>query len=189
MCQKAFNHERIRHNETEKNLNCVWNAHTRLEKIIFKVSYQMITSKEEKMNDFIDITELMLELEVKAFKIQNLEDALIHQQEQSHSDLLLIEKRLHERSVQHQEKVTAKIEIINELKSHLRREKLEIDVENTETKAKVSKRARRKWKRTRDKSRACKDVSTKKAVNKQSLSDSLKSSDETLVETFKKEIV
>jgi len=104
----------------------------------------MITSKEEKMNDFIDITELMLELEVKAFKIQNLEDALIHQQEQSHSDLLLIEKRLHERSVQHQEKVTAKIEIINELKSHLRRGKLEIDVENTGTKAKVSKRARRK---------------------------------------------
>jgi len=104
----------------------------------------VITSREEKTNDFIDITELMLELEAKASKIQGLEDALIHQQEQSHSDLLLIERRLHERSVQHQEKVTAKIEIINELKSHLRRGKLEVDVENTETEAKVSKRAGRK---------------------------------------------
>ncbi len=189
MCQEAFNHERIRHSETEKNLNCVWNAHTRLGKIISKAPYQVITSREEKTNDFIDITELMLELEAKASKIQGLEDALIHQQEQSHSDLLLIERRLHERSVQHQEKVTAKIEIINELKSHLRRGKLEVDVENTETEAKVSKRAGRKWKRTRGKGRACKDVSTKEAVGKQSLSDSLKSSGETLVETFKKEVV
>ncbi len=189
MCQEAFNHERIRHSETKKNLNCVWNAHTRLEKIIFKASYQVIASREEKTNDFIDITELVLELEAKAFKIQSLEDALIHQQEQSHSDLLLIERRLHERSVQHQEEVTAKIEIINELESQLRRGKLEVDVENTETEVKVSKKAGRKWKRIRDKSRACKDVSTEKAVDKQSLSDSLKSSDETLVETFKKEIV
>jgi hypothetical protein len=104
----------------------------------------MIASREEKMNDFIDITELMLELEVKAFKIQSLENALIHQQEQSHNDLLLIEKRLHERSVQHQEKVTAKIEIINKLKSQLHHEKLEIDAKNTETKVKVSKRVKRK---------------------------------------------
>jgi len=104
----------------------------------------MIASREEKMSDFIDITELMLKLEVKAFKIQNLEDALIHQQEQSHSDLLLIERRLHERSVQHQEEVTAKIKIISELKSQLRRERLKIDVENTESKVKVSKRVRRK---------------------------------------------
>jgi len=69
---------------------------------------------------------------------------LIHQQEQSHSNLLLIEKRLHERSVQHQDEVTTKIEIINELKSQLRRERLEIDVKNTELKVKVFKRARRK---------------------------------------------
>jgi len=104
----------------------------------------MIALREEKTSDFIDITELMLELEVKAFKIQSLEDALIHQQEQNYSDLLLIERRLHKRSVQHQEKVTAKIEIISELKSQLRRERLKINAENTESKAKVSKRARRK---------------------------------------------
>ena len=101
MCQEALNHERIRHSETEKNLNCVWNAHTRLGEIIFKAPYQMTASGEEKTGDSIDITELVLELEAKAFKIQGLEDALIHQQEQSHSDLLLIEGRLHERSVQH----------------------------------------------------------------------------------------
>jgi len=36
----------------------------------------MITSKEEKMSDFIDITELMLELEVKAVMILVLSDSV-----------------------------------------------------------------------------------------------------------------
>lgn len=48
---------------------------------------------------------------------------------------------------------------------------------------------KRKWQRFRDKVRACKAVSTKKSVNKKILSDSLKSSDKTFVETFKEEIV
>jgi hypothetical protein len=189
MCQEALNHERIRHSETEKNLNCVWNAHTRLGEIISKVPYQVTASGEEKTGDSIDITELVLELEAKASKIQGLEDALIHQQEQSHSDLLLIEGRLHERSVQHQEEVTAKTETINELESQLRRGRLEVDAEDTGPEAKVPKRAGRKWKRTRGKGRACKGVSTEEAVGKQSLSDPLESSGETFVETFKEEVV
>ena len=188
MCQEALNHERIRHSETEKNLNCIWNAHTRLGEIISKVPHQMTALGEEKTGDSIDITELVLELEAKASKIQGLEDALVHQQEQSHSDLLLIEGRLHERSIQHQEEVTTKTETIKKLESQLRRGRLEVDTGDTGPEAKVPKRAGRKWKRTRGKGQACKDISTEDAVGKEALSDPLESSGETFIETFKEEV-
>ena len=78
MCQKALSHERIRHSETKKNLNFIWTAHTRLEKIVSKVSYRMTASGEEITSDFINIAELMLELKAKAFRINDLENALMH---------------------------------------------------------------------------------------------------------------
>ena len=189
MCQEALSHERIRHNETEKNLNCVWNAHARLGEIVSKVPYQVTVSGEEKTSDSIDIAELVLELEAKASKIQGLEDALRKQQEQSHKDLLLIEDRLRERSVQHQEEVTTKTETINNLESQLRRGRLEVDAGNTGSEAKAPKRVGRKWKHTRGKGRVYKGVSTEEAVGREILSDPLESSGETFVKTFKEEAV
>ena len=189
MCQEALSHERIRHSETEKNLNSIWTAHTRLGEIVSKVPYRMTASGEETTSDSIDIAELMLELEAKASRIDGLEDALMHQQEQSHSDLLLIEERLREKSVQHLEEVTAKTGIINELESQLRCGRSEVDVGDTGPEAKVIKRAGRKWKRTRGKGRACKEVSTKEVVGKETLSDPLESNGETFIETFKEEVV
>ena len=43
MCQEALDHERVRHSETEKNLNSACDANTRLKRAISKTPFQLIS--------------------------------------------------------------------------------------------------------------------------------------------------
>lgn len=103
-----------------------------------EIPCHLTKSGEYNSTESLDITQLMLELEAKACMIEGLEKTLMNQQEQSQNDLLRIEERLNERSVQYLEEVATKNETINDLESQLRRGRLEADTSDIGPEAKVA---------------------------------------------------
>lgn len=89
VCQESLRHECIRHQETEKNLNCVWNANNRLAELVSQVHFQA----DGKPDTPLDVTSLVIEVEAKATKIADLEQAIEALQEDNKSSLLALNEK------------------------------------------------------------------------------------------------
>lgn len=112
-CKKVFEQKRRHHIETKRNLNCVWNVHNRLKKIIFKMSYEIVDETTHK--SFLNINDLIFELKAKTFKISSFEFSLT--QIQSNIEKIQIKQNID--VVRHAKK---KIDLIEQLQSIFHRE-------------------------------------------------------------------
>ena len=61
MCQETLSHERISHHEIERNLNCVWNANSRLEELLSEVHYEPKDGSAVESNSSVDVSQLVLD--------------------------------------------------------------------------------------------------------------------------------
>ncbi|KAL9045013.1 MAG: hypothetical protein Q9214_001893 [Letrouitia sp. 1 TL-2023] len=75
LAQEALAHERLHHTETEKNLNCVWKAHSRLGEVVTELQTAADAARDVKTDPSVDVGKLIMELESKSLYIRNLEEA------------------------------------------------------------------------------------------------------------------
>jgi len=121
VCQQGLHHERERHGETAKNLECIWNSHQRLGEIVSKIHGQVNDENHQASANY-DITDLILETEAKAYKIQILEKDLEEQHRRSAARKEELQDRLRSTESQLSEKLEAKDVRLHELELRLHRE-------------------------------------------------------------------
>lgn len=74
-CQEEQTQERKQYEETEKKLNCIWKANSRLEKIVSSIHCK-IDFNETSGSYTLNVSDLVLESEAKVLQISELESAI-----------------------------------------------------------------------------------------------------------------
>ena len=121
LCMENLAHERKRHIETEKNLDCIWNAQNQLRCIISDVKFHRGDS-----NDGLtyDVEDLVLQITAKWQRIQDLEVELKQQKEERTFDVNRYEELLQKVHTRHAEESDNHVKRIRELELLLQREKM-----------------------------------------------------------------
>lgn len=157
MCQEALSHERISHQETERNLSCVWNANSRLQELLSEV--QPKDEAEVEACPSIDISELVMELEAKNFNIEDLESALEEQRRESESSISLLEEKLCNLGLQRAGEIASKDRIIDELEDWLHRKSEPLPIIGNSRRKRGGRRRRRNGTRGRSEARRMRELS------------------------------
>lgn len=147
MCRANLNHEVQRHHDTEKRLECIWNAHNRLQDIMTKVNC-VVDDGIESMP--YDVTDLVLEIASKSQKIHDLEGEVQNNRHQHQLDASLLKEKLQKVSDERTEEYMAQEERLRELDSRLQRERMRFDPDTTPN----SKQGQKRRRRSRAKSKA-----------------------------------
>ena len=140
MCQENLDHERKRHVETEKTLECFWNSHNRLREVLSKVHCHARGQPQEMT---YDVTDLVLETTSKWDKIQELERMLQQQKSERQAESEEFERKLQRESIRHAEESMAQAQQIRDLEFLLQSEQMKSFVGEEENLEAVSKRRRR----------------------------------------------
>ena len=149
MCQEALNHERSRHEETEKNMNCIWNAHCRLGDMLSKAHFGVEEDPESEPLASVNVSELILELEAKASKIEDLEFSTNLLQRNIENKTREFEEKLRNDALQHAGDAVSKNRIIDEQEGLIRRNKAEIVALQESVNRKKNKRGGKKWRKNK----------------------------------------
>ena len=121
LCQENLTHEKVRHEETEKHLECIWNSHKRLGDIVSGTHCVIDEDKEEAYGEY-DITGLVLELEAKASRISSLEAEMKEDRDRAHSSIENLEVHVQGLKASQAEELAAAQLRYHELDLHFRRE-------------------------------------------------------------------
>ena len=153
MCNEALNHERLRHNEMEKNLEYAWGVNSKLDEITREVQYRLTNPETEgKEQPSFDITGLILDNESRAQTVSTLEESLQRQEENSKTEIAQLERKLQEESIQRAADVRARDEFIVQLEDRLHEiENIEDQTLQLDGSQKQSRRRRQAGRRTRSK--------------------------------------
>lgn len=100
-CQEALTHERIRHEETDKSLICVWNANSRLEKLFSSIQSETDNNNANSSFDLCDVPNLLLEIEAKALRISQLEAIIANGKQSGEDEVCHRDERLRYLTFQH----------------------------------------------------------------------------------------
>jgi len=114
MCQELLNHEHARHSETEKNLNSVGTAYTRLRNMMPQINCHVEDAVGGSPHESYDITDLVLELSAKSERISDLEvysDQIDHHR----AEIAQLKEKLDLESTQHTEEFMGQTQRIHEL--------------------------------------------------------------------------
>lgn len=114
-CQKLLNHEHARHSETEKNLNSVWTAYTRLRDTMPQINCHVEEGVADSPHESYDITDLVLELSAKSQRISDLEVHSDQIQDHHHTEVAQLKEKLDSESTQHTEEFMGQAQRIHEL--------------------------------------------------------------------------
>ena len=117
MCQANFDHEFQRHQETEKNLERIWDSHNHLGQLMSKVNC-VVDQGIQSMT--YNITDLVLDLAAKTQKIYYLENQIDHEQQQHDADIFHWRNKLDNESNLHTEEFMAQKGRLEELEQLLR---------------------------------------------------------------------
>ena len=134
MCKMNFDHERKRHEDTERRLECVWNAHHRLQDIMSKVNcvvddgIQSIT---------YNITDLTLEVAAKSQKIHDLETQIEGDDHEHRAEIYRLTEKFRYESDQTLEDFAAQEERLHELEALLQHEQLKPEREHNQKRTKA----------------------------------------------------
>ncbi|KAL9128702.1 MAG: hypothetical protein Q9217_002663 [Psora testacea] len=147
MCQESLTHEQVRHGETEKSLE-------RLGDIVSKVECR-VDSESQKAYTKYNITEMVLEVEAKACKIEQLEGELERRTTELESTIHQLEEQLRTTSSRHEEELVSRDISLSELELQLRKEKLRpsINIDLSDLSQNSGRGRRRKRCRGRGKSK------------------------------------
>lgn len=126
-CQEALTHERMRHEETDKNLNCVWNANSRLVKIFSTIRCEVDAKDTSESRESLNVADLVLEIEAKVLRISELESTIEKEKRKNEADLCQREESLRLLAAQHAEDVFSQNKIIEGLDKSLRQLQSELE--------------------------------------------------------------
>lgn len=121
MCQANLDHERKRHEDTEKSLECIWNAHHQLQDIMSKVNC-VVDEGIQSIN--YNVTDLALEVAAKSQKIHDLETQIKCDEHQHRGEVNQLKENFRRESAQTSEDFTSQGERLRELESLLQREQM-----------------------------------------------------------------
>ncbi len=155
MYQANLEHERTRILDLEKQLDCVWRSHTKLDEILSKVEFHLDDQVETQTRMSYNITELVFEVAAKEQLIHEMQSKLV-QNEGEHDAYLVniaeLEEKLRLESAQHTEQSMLQNFRIHELAKLSRNKDSEVHV-GGEGSAEVPKPVKRR-RRLRAKSKA-----------------------------------
>ena len=116
MCQVNFDHEFQRYQETEKNLERIWDSHNHLGQLVGKVSC-VVDEGIQSMT--YNITDFVLDLAGKTQKIHYLEQQVDYGQQQHDADVVYWKRKLDDESKIHTEEFMAQKERVEKLEQLL----------------------------------------------------------------------
>lgn len=116
--QESLTHEKMRHQEAEKNVEMIWNAHKRLGQIVANVDCHVERKEHEGYSGY-NMTELVLELEAQHCKVNALETEQQHREERDRVVIRELEDRLQTAERLHSKELAAQASKISGLEHDL----------------------------------------------------------------------
>ena len=121
MCQEGLTIERVRHEDTEKHLESIWNSHKRMGDILSQTRCKIDKDMEGTHEEY-DITSLVLEVEAKSVRIAALEATLELERGRNRAHGEELSSQIKRLEAKHAEEIATADFRLHELEMHHRRE-------------------------------------------------------------------
>ena len=146
-CQDSLTHERLRHSETERTLNCLWESHQKLGDVIAKIPCHAENMRDSSPQS-INVTDLVLEVAAKSQRMRALEAQLEQAQDQHHVEIVQLRDNLKQEYHKNAENTMAYTQRIHELETALQHKRTIVNaVPEQRELQKPAQRARRSRRR------------------------------------------
>ena len=145
-CQDSLTHERLRHSESERTLNCLWESHQRLGDVMAKIPCHAENMRDSSPQSF-NVTELVLEVAAKSQRMRALEAQLEQAQDQHHVEIVQLRDNLEQEYHKNAENTMAYTQRIHELETTLQQRTMVNAMPERREFQKPAQRARRSRRR------------------------------------------